>query len=322
MNQTIVILTNEVKSDLPDVVDVLEQRDLVLTACLALGYEVICLELGDNLKTDFEKVAAAQPDIVFSLVEDIWGKGELLYFAPAILTAHRIAYTGNPLEALFLTADKVLTKKLLRLHDLPTADFFDLKSLDTLDPTKTYIVKPKREDASIGIDASAVFNISETLKVEKIRRLPPPQYFIEEYIDGREFNLSLLVNDGKVDILPMAEIEFLPYFADKPKILDYDAKWNETSAGYKNTIRSFGTLEDKPHLKQALTQICEKVWQVFDLKGYARIDFRIDEHDSIYILEINANPCISADSGFAAAVQQAGYSYIEMIQRILSDLNQ
>ena len=321
MKRKIVIVHNKIQSDAPDVVDVLEQRDLVCAACVQLGYDTACLDIGDDLKQDFIHLKNLEPDLVFHLVEDVWGKGELVYFGAAILTAENIPYTGNPLEALFLTANKVLAKQMMRLHGLPTAEFFSTKELDKLNTSKTYIAKPIREDASINIHANFVFKTSEKNKMEQIKQLPASHFFIEEFIDGREFNISILANADEPEVLPLAEIEFLQYFDDKPKILDYDTKWNETSAGYNNTVRSFDTLDDKPLLKNTLIKLCKKTWQVFNLHGYARIDFRVDANDNIFILEINANPCIAPDSGFVAAVEHAGYTHEEMIERILNDIN-
>ena len=114
---------------------------------------------------------------------------------------------------------------------------------------------------------------------------------------------------------------FSEYFNDKPKIVGYKAKWDETSEEFKQTNRAFGTLDAHPALKRNLIDICIKSWKVFNLHGYVRIDFRVDELDNIYILEINGNPCISPDSGFIAASECAGFSRREIIERILNDLN-
>jgi len=321
MKQKIVILYNELISNTPDELDVISQRDLVKEACENLNHEVVCLTVGTHLMNDIERVREENPDLVFNLVEATWGKGELIYFAPALLNSFKLPYSGVPLDALFVTTNKVLAKKLMRYNNLPTADFFAMNELDQLHPDKTYIAKPIWEEASVGISADYIFKTSEKNKMEIIQQLSVSHYFVEEFIDGREFNVSILADKNGLEVLPPAEMIFSGYFDDKPKIVGYKAKWDEDSEEYKQTNRAFGTLENNQKLKEKLRTICEQAWTVFNLKGYVRIDFRVDTNDNVYILEINGNPCISPDSGFVAAIQQLGYTNEMMISRILADLN-
>lgn len=321
MIKKIVILHNQVLTNNPDEMDVINQRDLVKKACENLNYQVSCLTVGNDVIADIERVKTEKPDVVFNLVEATWGMGELIYVVPAILNAFKIPYTGVPLDALFVTTNKVLAKKLMRFNKLPTADFFSINELNQLNPVKTYIAKPIWEEASVGISTDFIFNTSEIDTLQKIKRLPNSHYFVEEFIDGREFNVSMLTAKNGVEVLPPAEIIFSEYFDDKPKIVGYEAKWNEDSEEYKQTNRVFGTLETNRKLEKNLIAICKKSWKAFNLKGYARIDFRVDTNDNVFILEINGNPCIAPDSGFVAAANFAGYSVDIMIQRILEELN-
>jgi len=321
MKKKIVILYNQILSNAPDEMDVINQRDLVKEACENLNCQVVCHTIGNNLMNDIDIVKDDQPDLVFNLVEALWGKGELIYFAPAILNALKIPYTGVPLDALFMTTNKVLAKKLMRFNNLPTADYFSINELEKLDNSRTYIAKPIWEEASVGISDDYIFTPLEKNKFEKIKQLPGSHYFVEEFIDGREFNVSMLAHENGVEILPPAEMMFDSYFDDKPKIVGYKAKWDVQSDEYNQTNRSFGTLENNQKLKENLTKICQQSWKAFNLKGYVRIDFRVDINEKVYILEINGNPCISTDSGFVAAAEYAGYDNEIIIKRILEDLN-
>ncbi len=317
----VIILHNQIKNNTPDELDVLVQKELVSEACVGLGYEVKSLTLGDNLKKDLENLVSSKPDLVFNLVEAIWGKGELIYLAPAILTAYKIPYSGVPLDALFVTTNKVLAKKMMLKDDLPTAPFFAINEMHLLDSQKTYIVKPIWEEASVGISEEFIFTLADVDKVNQIKKMSFSQYFIEEFIDGREFNVSIIAGNNGPEVLPPAEMIFSDYFNDKPKIVGYKAKWDETSDEYKQTNRSFGTLDKHSPIYNRIFEICEKSWKVFNLHGYVRIDFRVDKWDNVYILEINGNPCIAPDSGFIAATEYAGYSRLQVVDRILNDLN-
>jgi D-alanine-D-alanine ligase len=317
----VVILHNQIENNTIDELDVLAQQDLVMNACINLGYETTTMTIGDDLKNDLIRVKSSAPDIVFNLTEATWGYGELIYMAPAVLNAFKIPYTGVPLDALFITTNKVLAKELMLREGLPTAPFFKIKETSLLDPLKKYIVKPIWEEASVGILEDLIFTPSETEKMMKIQSLSDSHFFIEEFIDGREINISMLAGPDGPEILPPAEIIFSDYFKDKPKIVGYKAKWDEDSEEYKQTNREFGTLEDNPTIKASLHEICMNCWKVFNLHGYIRIDVRLDNGGDPYILEINGNPCISPDSGFMAAADRACYSRETVVERILKDAN-
>ncbi|MFO7658970.1 MAG: ATP-grasp domain-containing protein [Bacteroidales bacterium] len=322
MNKKVIILHNEVTGQSnPDEIDVLQQARLVSDAYEDLGYKPFLMQLGKNLYDDIIKVKEANPLFVFNLVEAAFGKGELLYIGPALMHALHIPYTGVPHDALFLTTSKVLTKEMLLLHNIPTPGFFKVTETCKLTDRKQYIVKPVWEDGSVGLDEDSVFTAGNKSLLVKIKTLPDSHFFIEEFIDGREFNISILGGKDKVDVLQPAEMIFRNYPEGKPKMLGYKAKWDENSTEYKNTARSFETLDASSQLFEKLKKICLDCWQHFQLKGYARVDFRLDENEKPYVIEINGNPCIAPDSGFIAAAHHAGFDNKTIIKRISEELN-
>jgi D-alanine-D-alanine ligase len=111
----------------------------------------------------------------------------------------------------------------------------------------------------------------------------------------------------------------MDYAPDKLKIVDYKAKWDADSFEYNNTIRNFDFYENDANLISALREIALRCWDVFSLRGYARIDFRVDNNGKPWVLEINSNPCLSPDAGFAAALQQAKIKYHEAIGFIIDN---
>jgi D-alanine-D-alanine ligase len=140
--------------------------------------------------------------------------------------------------------------------------------------------------------------------------------FAEQFIEGREFNLALLAGP---ELLPPAEIEFSAYPPDKPRIVGHRAKWQSDSFEYHNTPRRFDFAAADGPLLDELRELARQCWTLFRLRGWARVDFRVDAAGKPWILEVNANPCLSPDAGFAAALQQASIPYDEAIQRILED---
>jgi D-alanine-D-alanine ligase len=144
--------------------------------------------------------------------------------------------------------------------------------------------------------------------------------FAESYVHGREFNLSVLAGAGGPEVLPPAEIVFEAYPEGKPRIVGYRAKWDETSFEYTHTVRRFEFAGADAPLIGALGSLALRCWDLFGLRGYARVDFRVDESGGPWILEVNANPCISPDAGFVAAAERAGLSFEHVVERIVDDL--
>ena len=120
-------------------------------------------------------------------------------------------------------------------------------------------------------------------------------------------------------VLPPAEMCFNNYSESTPRILGYKAKWEENSFEYKNTSRSFNFEEQDLLLLEDLRVIAQKCWQIFGLRGYARVDVRVGNDHIPKVIEINANPCIAPESGFIAACKEAGLTETEVIRRIIED---
>src|SRR5262249_30589267 len=141
-------------------------------------------------------------------------------------------------------------------------------------------------------------------------------WFAEEFVPGRELNVALLAERGGARALPVAEIRFDAFPADKPRIVGHAAKWNIDSFEYRNTRRSFAV---EPQVRERLRRVALDCWALFKLDGYARVDFRVDERGKPWVLEVNANPCLSPDAGFAAALAEAGIGYEAAVERLIDD---
>jgi len=321
-NKKVIILHNAIADNSnPDEADVLHQAELVFNALQNLRFDPEIMPLSNELFIDIEKVAKKKPLFIFNLVESLYDKGELIYVGPAVLNALHIPFTGVPLDALFLTTNKVLAKKFMTFYDIPTPAYYEISQLKELKPHVQYILKPKWEEGSVGLDEENVFTTHDSDKLLKISKLSTNHYFIEQFVEGREFNMSILGGNDGPKVLQPAEMIFKDFPEGKPKILGYKAKWEESSMEYQNTTRSFQTLENDSPLYRKLKSICEKCWISFGLRGYARVDFRIDKEGNPFVIEINGNPCIAPDSGFIAAASHAGYTNDFVIKKICEELN-
>ena len=306
--------------------DALVQAEAVARALASLGHESMTAPFALNLREVADGLQRVGPDMVFNLVESVESHGCLIHLAPALLDSLRVAYTGAPTEAVFLTSDKLLAKQLLAANGIATPPWFTTASLGRAAAATAggrFIIKSVWEHASVGLDENAVVDVGGAGALAKELQgregCLGGRAFAEQYIDGREFNLSVLASDAGPVVLPHAEIRFLDYGADRLKIVGYAAKWDEQSFEYSHTPRHFDFPPADAALLKELSRIARECWQLFELRGYARVDFRVDHAGKPWVLEINANPCLSPDAGFAAAAQQAGLEFPEVVRRILAD---
>lgn len=309
----------------------------IVAALRGAGHEVTPLACTLDLESVRRQLEQLAPDVVFNRVESLGGSDALPAALMLLLDVLGIPYTGCPTEPFLATTGKLAVKERLRSAGLPTpawvvdddelspirADsFFNLCSLSAAPcfPSR-YILKSVYEHASFSMNDESVVNAADREQlVAFIRdyetRWQRP-FFAEQYIDGREFNLALLGDEPTV--LPPAEIDFSAFPAGKPRIVGQRAKFAAGSFEFENTPRRFDfPIEDSALIEQ-LKELAAKCWRIFGLHGYVRVDFRCDAAGQPWILEINSNPCLSPDSGFAAALAEAGIGYDQGIERILLD---
>ena len=305
--------------------DVLVQADAVSRSLGRLGFDPVPVALSLNLAATMEELQALKPAFVFNLLEAIEGKGNLISCAPLILDTLRLPYTGASAEAMFLTSGKIAAKQIMRLAGIATPDWWSPEFPPAAALQQAgFIIKSVWEHASCGLDESALMLTSApdvlTGKIRDLEERLGGSCFAEAFIEGREFNVSLLAGKGGPEVLPPAEIIFAEYPPHKVRMVCYRAKWVPDSFEYNHTPRSFTFPPGDAPLLKLLADTAVHCWNVFRLRGYARVDFRVDNSGRPWVLEVNANPCLSPDGGFTAAAARAGLDYDELIARIIKDL--
>ncbi len=318
MSDLLLLINAVSKNSSLDELDVLVQADAIERAVKELGHKPRRASFGLNLEPLAQILESHRPDLVFNLVETVGEKGALIHLCPSLLDAYGIPFTGSGTYALIATTDKIRTKQILKDHGIPTPDWILPGQKRMPARNKKYILKPIWEDGSAGITDESIIDG----KAMDLNRLSWDGHlkdaFLEEYIDGREFNLSLLSGSQGPDVLPVAEMLYMDYPAGKPKILNYASKWDESSFEYHKTVRTFDLSPADQTLVAKMSEISLRCWKIFEMKGYIRVDFRVDQQNRPWVLEVNANPCLSPDAGFVAACSQGGVNYTQMVHRIIS----
>jgi D-alanine-D-alanine ligase len=207
---------------------------------------------------------------------------------------------------------------MLEAAGLPTPAWSEAPQWRGIDEGR-WIVKSVTEDASLGLDDAAVVCGKDAVvaRAQECAARHGGRWFAERYVHGREFNVAIIEREGEPHMLPIGEIVFERWDAQKPRIVGYAAKWQEATAEYRDTVRTYGRDEGDRTLKQALEQVSRDCWNLFRLTGYARVDFRVDSEGRPFILEVNPNPCLEPDAGLPASCTQAGIAYDVLIEDIV-----
>ncbi len=291
---------------------VLDEVGLVLEALEALG--VPARAAGVRSLREIPTLLAAAPEpVVFNLVEALQGGLDESNLVPALCAAAGKACTGSPTPCLILALHKGWAKAVLASAgvDVPPGVVVPLGEPPPLLPWPgPFMVKPVQADASEGIHAdSAVHACAGDALDQAVKALHEQlgqAVIVERLCEGRELNVALLEERGEPRVLAVAEIAFVDFPPELPRIVDYEAKWKPGSFAYEHTQRVVpAPLE--PALAAEVAQLALRAWHALGCRGYARVDLRTDASGRPFVLEVNPNPDISPDAGFTAALAVAGH---------------
>ena len=300
------------------VIGVLNAVEAVNHALLKLGYDVVRVPLVPPLEQTRNKLNELEVDFAFNLFEGFCGYPETEAEVPDILSALAIPYTGCTGPALRLTLDKIKTKVILKSERIDTPDFqlLNPETILTFQLGYPCIVKPRSEDASHGLSDRSVAYDFASLKeqVANISNFYGGQALVEEFINGREFNLTVLGN-SKCTALPVSEIDYsLP--TAMPRILTFAAKWEPDSLYFQGT-KVICPAKIEAENRERITGTALEAFRLLGCRGYARVDIRLDEKGRLHVIEVNSNPDISPGSGAVCQAEAAGMTYTQFIDKIV-----
>ena len=296
--------------------DVLREVEAVSRAIETLGHKVERLPVTDDVPKFFDEISSNYVDVVFNLCErlqdDSWGEVLMAH----ILEGKEIFFTGSDPKALWLGLHKDKSKAVLSLCGIRTPSFkMFTTGKDNPDGLNfPLIVKPNLEDGSLGIDSKSVVWDVESLQRRvkaTIKEFKRP-VIVEEYIDGREFNVSILGDK----VIAIGEVEFTGLPEGKPRVVSYKAKWDRESDEYKGTTTVCPANLDRK-TENRIKDVAFKAFRAIGCRDYARVDMRMDNLEKIYVIEVNPNPDISPDSGFVRALKAAGLDYEEFVHKVI-----
>ena len=316
----LILPDTEILTDLSEV-GVLEEREDIVHALQGLNYKSMLFNVDGDIQRFVNFLKDEDPDVIFNLCESVGNASIHEMHAAGIYELMGIPYTGADALTLGLALNKSRVKEILLYHGLPTPRFQVIKSpiRITLDESLHFplIVKPSREDASIGIDSnSVVYNLEDLKKrVRYIFRQFDQPALVEEYIDGRELNVGILGNRKPI-VFPISEIDMSTLPKEYHRIISYNAKWMKGTAEYEHT-RGVCPAPLPAELETKIKELALRAYHIVGCRDYARVDIRLSKDHQPYILEVNPNPDISDDAGFARSARTYGYTFEVLISKII-----
>lgn len=313
---------------------VLDELESVQRALLPSGHDTKIVAVALDVYKLIDELRDDRPDMIFNLCESFDGDPTQEMNVASLFELLKIPYTGSRALTLGLALNKWRVKEILNYYDIPTAPHYVCKNPDEF--TKNgfskvkdkfpLIVKPSREDASIGIENKSVVYDEAELKtrIEYIIDEYKQPALIEQFIDGREINVSVVGNvvkdESDLIVFPISEIDFSDMPSDYQKIVSYNSKWMYKTVEFAGTKAVCPAKDLSPELEKAIQETAKKVYRIIGASDYARVDFRVKDNIP-YVLEMNPNPDISSnvdeDTGFTRSGKAYGWSYEELIQNII-----
>ena len=307
------------KAPVTRTLDKKEVEDEVLEALRKLGHDAAMHELDGTTKS-LIAFTRADCDLVFNLTESFADDDTADFKIAAFLDLIGKRYTGSGTQGLMLAQDKAIAKKIFSFHGIHTPVFARSYRgrLDfSHDLQFPVIVKPAREDGSIGIEFSAVVSSIRELmeRIDWLHAHFDSPVLIEEYIDGREIYVGVLGND-KPEALPIVELDLSKLPDGTPRIAAAEVKWGKGTKAYRDT-KSMIPTDISEETVLTLQQTAVAAYQALELRDYGRVDMRLQADGGVHVIEVNPNPWLSSRAELAMAARKSGRSYSELVAEIV-----
>jgi D-alanine-D-alanine ligase len=288
------------------------------SAMLGEGHSVDVVPIFvDDLTT---RLTGYDPDrfIVFNACEALPGQPHSEAEVARVLERMHFAYTGSPPETLALAWDKPTVKRRLVARGVPTPAWRVFESADP-DGWDRFpaIVKPAREHCSCGVTRESVVVTPKALS-ERIAYVLATYHqpaLVEQFIDGREFHVTMWGN-GLLQMLPPAEMDFAAFDDVRDRLCTFDSKHVPGSSHYDLIELRLPAALDSAQLR-VLEQTANNAYRAVGCRDYARVDVRLAD-DTFYVLDVNPNSDLGADTSTALAAELVGYSYGALASRLVN----
>lgn len=298
---------------------IIEEYHAIVNALKREGYHVVLLNLEEDLNR-LHQLLQDPPDVIFNLVEMFHGNPQLESAVAGLFDLYEIPYTGAAPFGLQICQHKAMTKQILMKQGIATPGY---RLLRTPRIGRAHglryplIVKPGREDASVGVEAgSVVYDYGQLIsRVNLVFESFQPPILVEEFIPGKELHVAILGNE-RPQVLPIIEYDFSDLPVEHPAIITYNMKWNPLDHAY-HKVHEICPAEVSSKVAETVGDQAARAFQATLCRDYARIDMRLTESDTPCVLEVNPNPDLTEGVSFMQSAELAGMSFSQTLAKIV-----
>lgn len=301
--------TKEVEEDLMEMTEEIEK------SLASYGHEVLLINADESL---FENLKKKKVEIVFNVCERFNGGSLFEPHVASMLELSGIPFTGSDYSTLFMCNNKMRAKEILSAYKMPTPNYQVFYSYDEkLNPGLKFplIVKPRQQENSIGITEDSIVYDEEKLRerIKYVNDTFKEEALVEEFIRGEDIEVGIIGNDEDLLILPIAKAGY-EKLTEVPgdKIFSYKSKWDTKSRDYGDYVKA--DLDED--VEEKLKKLATKIYKIFNIKDYGRVDFRLTKNNEPYVIEVTANPGLSKVCSTLESAEWANISYKELINKI------
>ena len=295
----------------PDLL-IIETVEAIETALVNEGNTVVRVPVMADGKW-IDRIKRGRFDVAFNMCEGIDGVAELEPPVIGVLELFGVPYSGSSSYTTSVCLRKHVVNALLSHAGLPVPPWLTIRRGDRVRSVGyPAIIKPAAEDASIGVEQRSVVRTARALKARVEAMLVSfDDLIVQRYVEGRELNVGILGDT----VLPIAEIDFRSMPKGLWPIVTYRSKWDTGSEEDLGSVPRCPA-ELSPRVANEVRRVALAAWRLVGGHGYGRVDMRLDQDGRPWILEVNSNPDIAADAGFARMAGVAGIEYPTLVRTI------
>jgi D-alanine-D-alanine ligase len=286
------------------------------------GYETTVFDF-NNIEQSFYELGTVDVNLVFNVTEGINNNEQLKSQAAAMIESLQIPCIGSNSYTIAFCQDKIRMKKLFTYHDVPTPAWdyaYSVNDVVNKDLKYPLVVKPSNTDDSYGItNSSVVTNKRElTRQLKKIIEVMGRPALIEEYIDGDEYEVSIIGNSQEdLRVLPLTRSVFKKMPKGYWHMYTREAKRQENPA-YKKIVLERASKAVNPKLEALITEIAIDAYKIMQCRDYGRVGIRVDKEGNPYVLEVDTNPPLNPETEMVRAAKLTGMKFGDVLEEIIS----
>lgn len=272
----------------------------------------ICAVQQDLVQLE-KDLAEFRPHVALNLLEEFRNEGVFDFHVVSYLEAKGVPVTGCNPRGMIVSRNKLWCAQLAAAAGVQAPLSCPANEVRSRPWQGPWILKYNLEHASLGLSqANVVHSFKEYQKrMRALRRRVGAEILAQQFIAGREASVSVL-GSKKLWVFEPRELKL-------PKAESVATEKIKFSASFRRVqkIRARPFKTESSATVEEMKRAASSMFGRLQMSGYARFDFRVDKAGRPFLIDVNANPNLARDEDFATSARFAGWSYEDLLRRIL-----